>query len=460
MNLSVIILAAGQGTRMKSQHPKILHKVAGKSMLERVVNTSSTLDPTAIHVVYGHQGEEVRSELSHLDVNWIEQTERLGTGHAVQQVNSHLADDEKVLILYGDVPLISKETLEDFIKSTPEDGVGVITAVFDHPGQLGRIIRDHSGNFVGIVEFKDANNYERQIREVNSGIYVIPAKYLKEWLPLLSNDNAQQEYYLTDALAMAVKRGISVVTVIPLDNEEVLGVNDRVQLSEMERYFQDMKVQELMLAGVTVLDPARVDIRGDIMTGHDVTLDVNVILEGSVTIGNNTSIGANCIIRNSIIGPDVTIEPNSIIEDSEVAQGCSVGPFARLRPQSKLAENAKVGNFVEVKKSTIGKNSKVGHLSYIGDAQVGDDVNVGAGSITCNYDGINKHRTVIGKGSFIGSGSQLVAPVTVGEQAFIGAGSTITKDTPDGELTLSRAKQTTLQGWKRPVKKEEDSCVE
>lgn len=453
MELSVVILAAGQGTRMKSKLPKVLHKIAGKSMLEHVVNTAETLsalvNPENIHVVYGFQGEQVKQALSHLSVNWVEQKEQLGTGHAVLQVMPNISDDpnHKVLILYGDVPLISKETLEELIQSASKGGVGIITADVDDPAQLGRVVRDHSGNFLRIVEYKDASDVEKKIEEVNSGIYIIPAKYLKSWLPELSNKNTQKEYYLTDILEMAVDNGVSVATVVPNNNTEVMGVNDRVQLAELERSFQELATTQLMLQGVTMLDPTRVDIRGNITVEGDVEIDINVILEGDVILKSGSYIGPNTVIKNAYIGENVQVEANSIIENSRIEKNAHIGPFARIRPECELGENVKIGNFVEVKKSQIAKNSKVSHLSYIGDTIMGENINIGAGTITCNYDGKNKHQTLIENNVFVGSGTQLVAPVTIGEGATIGAGSTITQNASANKLALARARQIEIQDW-------------
>jgi len=452
MKLSVIILAAGQGTRMRSQQPKVLHAIAGKSMLERVVNTAQQLNPQEIFVIYGYQGNLLRARLAHLNVTWVEQKEQLGTGHAVMQATPKIPDDHRVLVLYGDVPLISQGTLEKLMAPTSKKSIGMITANLEDPAELGRIVRDQSGNFIEIVEYKDATEKQRSIHEINSGIYSFPAHNLKAWLPKLSVENAQKEYYLTDVLAMAVQEGMAVATVFPNSDHEVMGVNDRVQLSTLERYYQAIQVGNLMRQGVTMLDPARVDIRGEVLTQGDVTVDINVIFEGQVTLGRGCIIESNCIVKNSWIGDNVLIKANSMLEDSRVEADCHVGPFARLRPGTHMKTKSRVGNFVEIKKSEIGEDSKVNHLSYIGDATVGKNVNVGAGTITCNYDGVNKHQTIIGDGAFIGSGTELVAPVKVGEGAFIGAGSTITMNAPNQQLTVARARQQTIQGWQPKVK--------
>ncbi|MFN3234358.1 MAG: bifunctional UDP-N-acetylglucosamine diphosphorylase/glucosamine-1-phosphate N-acetyltransferase GlmU [Gammaproteobacteria bacterium] len=455
MKLSVVILAAGKGRRMLSDIPKPLHKLAGLSLLERVVNTAKAVQPERIYVVYGHSGNIVKDTLQGIDVTWVEQKERLGTGHAVLQAVPEIPEDHKVLILYGDVPLISENTLRDLL-DTSKEGMGVITSEFEDPNELGRIVRDHSGNFKAIVEFKDADEKTKKIREVNSGIYVVPAKYLKKWLPTLSNNNTQKEYYLTDILGMAVEHGIAVSTVLPGNNEEILGVNDRLQLVELERYIQFEQAKQLLAQGVTIMDPYRIDIRGELNSEKDVTIDVNTIFEGSVTLGSGTVIHSNVTIKNSVIGRNVSILPNCFVENAVIEDGAVVGPFARLRPDSHIKASAKVGNFVEIKKSVVGEGSKVGHLTYIGDAVIGKDVNVGAGTITCNYDGVRKHHTQIDDGAFIGSGTQLVAPVSVGKGAYIGAGSTITSDAKPKKLTLSRADQRCIESWKPPVKVEEE----
>lgn len=447
MKLSVIILAAGRGVRMKSHLPKVLHPLAGKSMLERVVNTAQQLKPEEIFVIHGYQGDLLREKLSHLNVTWVEQKEQLGTGHAVMQSAPYIPEDHRVVILYGDVPLISVETLQNLLAVAAETRVGVITAQLADPAELGRIIRDTYGNFLKIVEYKDATPKQREIAEINSGIYCFPAPYLKAWLPLISPKNAQKEYYLTDVLAIAVQQGVAVSTVSPQQDYEVMGVNDRVQLAILERYYQRLQAEKLMRHGVTMLDPARVDIRGEVTAQEDVVVDVNVVFEGKVSLGKKCFIGPNCVIKNATLGGNVIVEAHSIIEDSYVEANCHIGPFARLRPESYLKQNARVGNFVEIKKSHLGEGSKVNHLSYIGDAHVGNRVNVGAGTITCNYDGVHKHKTIIGDGAFIGSGTELVAPVNVGEGSVIGAGSTITQDTPAHELTLARVPQQVIPAW-------------
>lgn len=455
MTIQVVILAAGQGTRMNSTLPKVLHNLAGKPLLAHVVDAAFAVSAGgAPIVVHGHGGEQVMAAFREQNLKFVHQSEQAGTGHAVQQALPEVNDDSRVLILYGDVPLVTPETLQKLITETPADAVGVITAEIDHPAGYGRIKRDADGKMVGIVEEKDATEAERKITEINTGIYLVPAKHLKQWLPKLKPQNAQKEYYLTDIIPMAVADSVQITTVQPSFMEEVFGVNTRMQQAQLERAYQHQAANKLMQAGVTILDPARIDIRGTVQAGRDVVLDVNVILEGDVTLGDGTTVGANSIICNAKLGKNVTIKPHCTIEGAELADNCIVGPFARLRPGTQLADAAHVGNFVEVKKSHIGQGSKVNHLTYIGDSEIGRNVNVGAGTITCNYDGVNKHKTIIGDDAFIGSGSQLVAPVEIGEGATIGAGSTITQNAPAWQLTLTRSGQHTSSKWTRPDKKE------
>ncbi len=449
MALSIIILAAGQGTRMYSALPKVLHEIAGKPLLEHVVETATQLPEAQINVVYGHGGNMVPEQLAHLPVNWVEQREQLGTGHAVMQAMSAVTADDKVLVLYGDVPLIRAETLQRLLKM---DGVALLTVELEDASGYGRIERDEKGQISRIVEHNDASEQQRQIKEINTGIMACSAQQMATWLERLDNNNSQGEYYLTDLIEMAVADGVSVSSVCAGSEAEVLGVNDRVQLAMLEREYQQRQAQILMRAGVTVMDPARLDIRGTVTTGQDVVLDINVILEGKVVLGEGVQVGANTIIRNCTVGQGVIIKPHCVLEDAEIGNGATIGPFARIRPEARLAEGVHIGNFVEIKKSTVGKGSKINHLSYIGDSEIGSGVNIGAGTITCNYDGANKHKTIIGDNAFIGSDTQLVAPVSVGKGATIGAGSTITRDTPDHELSLSRSKQISLKGWQRPVK--------
>lgn len=453
MSLSIIILAAGKGTRMKSNKPKVMHTLGGKPLLQHVIDTAKLLNPTEMAVVCGNGADEVVPYLEAQGINTAMQTEQKGTGHAVEQAKAFFQKSEQVLVLYGDVPMIDVTTLEALINEGDKNSLKVLTALLENPTGYGRIVRDFNDKMLCITEEKDADEETKLINEVNTGIMCIPAKWLDEALAKLDNNNAQGEYYLTDLIAQAVEQGMEIDSVICEDEMEVAGVNNRVQLAELESYYQQKRATDLMMAGVTFRDPARVDIRGDITAGQDITVDINVIFEGTNTIGDNVSIGANSIIINSVIHEGAEILPNSIIENAEVGSGCAVGPYARLRPGSVLAAKAKIGNFVEVKNANIGLGSKVNHLSYIGDTDMGADVNIGAGTITCNYDGANKHRTVIGDRVFVGSDTQLVAPVTVEDGATIGAGSTIRKDAPADSLTLTKSEQKTVRGWKRPVKK-------
>ncbi len=454
MSIKTIILAAGQGTRMRSAKPKVLHKVADRALLHHVYDTSKQLDDNSIVIVYGHGGELVKQELTHLDADWVEQKQQLGTGHAVQQAESYIADDDKVLILYGDVPLLKTTSIEKLLQNVSETTIGLLTVILDDPTGYGRIVRASDGSVQKIVEEKDTNSEEKFITEGNTGIIATPGNLLKQWLSKLQNNNAQNEFYLTDIIEMAVADGIEVLANQAISQDEVLGVNDKTQLAHLERVYQQEQAQQLMTHGVTLRDPARVDVRGSFNSlGKDIEVDINVVFEGENSIGNNVSIGANCILKNAIIENNTVILANSIIEDAKVGSDSRIGPFARLRPQAELADQVHIGNFVEIKKSTVASGSKINHLSYIGDASIGSKVNVGAGTITCNYDGVNKFKTVIEDGAFIGSDTQLIAPVTVGKGATIGAGSTITKDTAEEQLTLSRAKQISISGWQRPVKK-------
>ncbi len=454
MTLQTLILAAGQGTRMRSQLPKVLHQIAGRPLLAHVYRLASSLGDNAISVIYGHGGEQVLKTLGDLPARWVEQKERLGTGHAVMQVADWIRDDATVLILYGDVPLLQQSTVQRLLHHAGEGSLGLLTILLDNPTGYGRIIRNDKGDVVSIVEEKDATPEQRAVREVNTGILAVKGGHLKRWLGRLTNDNAQKEYYLTDIIAMAVADGIYVDTTQPGEEAEVLGVNNRQQLAELERLFQARQARSLMEQGVTLRDPARFDLRGDIVQlGQDIEIDANVILEGRIELGSGVKIGPNVLIRNASIAEGVEILANSVIEDAVIGADSRIGPFARIRPETRLSAHVHVGNFVEIKKAEVGEGSKINHLSYVGDARVGSGVNVGAGTITCNYDGANKHLTVIEDGAFIGSDTQLVAPVTVGRNATIGAGSTITKDTPADTLTLSRAKQVNVEGWQRPVKK-------
>ncbi|MFP1681899.1 bifunctional UDP-N-acetylglucosamine diphosphorylase/glucosamine-1-phosphate N-acetyltransferase GlmU [Alloalcanivorax sp. C16-1] len=452
MTLAVVILAAGKGTRMKSALPKVLHPIAGRPMVQHVVDAAAALSPANTVVVYGHGGERVREAVNGERLRWAEQAEQLGTGHAVAQALPHLNEDV-VLVLYGDVPLIRPETLRDFVARVSDRSLALMTLELDDPAGYGRIVRDDRGQVTRIVEQKDASDDQKRIREINTGILACGRRFLNDSLPKLSNRNAQGEYYLTDLIAMAVDAGMDVVTEQPADAWEVDGVNDRVQLARLERVYQRVRAEALMRDGVTLLDPARLDIRGSVSTGTDVTIDVNVVLEGKVTLGEGVRIGPNCVIRDADIAAGAVIEANSVIDGAVVGEGCNVGPFARLRPGTELAAKARIGNFVETKKARIGEGSKVNHLTYIGDSRIGKGVNVGAGTITCNYDGVNKFQTVMKDGVFIGSNSSLVAPVTIGENATVGAGSVVTKDVPDNGLAVARGQQRNIENWPRPAKK-------
>ena len=454
MNLNTIILAAGQGTRMRSQLPKVLHKIGSLPLLEHVYNAARSVQQGEITVIYGHGGDKVVSFLSHLDAGWVEQKQQLGTGHAVMQVTDRIQDKDTVLILYGDVPLLKTETLNRLTKCVEKTQLAVLTVSLDDPSGYGRIVRDEAGSIEKIVEEKDASTSEKLLSEVNTGILAVDGGKLKQWLAALGNDNAQGEYYLTDIIAMAVAEGINVETTQATSADEVLGVNNRQQLAYLERIYQQQQANRLMEQGVTLRDPRRFDLRGRIdKIGQDVEIDVNVVFEGEIEIGNRVRIGANCVIKNTTIHDDVEIFANCHIEDATIGSACRVGPYSRLRPETLLAENVHVGNFVEIKKSDVSTGSKINHLSYIGDSSVGAEVNIGAGTITCNYDGANKFRTIIEDGVFVGSDTQLVAPVTIAKNSTIGAGSTITRDTPADKLSLSRAKQVSLNGWQRPKKR-------
>jgi bifunctional UDP-N-acetylglucosamine pyrophosphorylase/glucosamine-1-phosphate N-acetyltransferase len=438
---------------MRSSLPKVLHKIADRPMLEHVIDVAEHLGASDIHVVYGHGGEAVPAALSHRKVDWVLQGQQLGTGHAVTQAMPHIPPGHQVLVLYGDVPLTSIETLKSLLDTSSTSGFGLLTVALADSTGYGRIARKPDGTVASIVEHKDASPAELEIKEVNTGILAAPRDRLADWLERLDNKNSQGEYYLTDIIAMAVADGLAVNTASPIEEFEVLGVNNKRQLAELERHYQRIQAEKLMDSGVTLLDPARLDIRGEVSCGQDVYIDVNVILEGAINIGSNVSIGPNCLIKNAIISDNVTILANTVIEDAEIGASSRVGPFARLRPETRLSAETHVGNFVEIKKSELGQGSKVNHLSYVGDSRVGSKVNIGAGVITCNYDGANKHLTEIGDNVFVGSNVQLVAPVKVGDGATIGAGSTITKNVEAGTLALSRSKQISKSGWKRPTKK-------
>ena len=453
MPLSIIILAAGQGTRMRSSLPKVLQPLAGRPLLAHVVATAHELAADDVCVVYGHGGETVPEAIGDDSLRWALQAEQLGTGHAVQQAMPDTPDSNQVLILFGDVPLLTATTLHRLLDDTGPDELAVLSVDLDDPTGYGRILRDGDG-VVGIVEQKDADEAQQAIREINTGVMVCPAARLRAWLDNLGNDNAQGEYYLTDVVAMAVAEGVAVRGIKADNRTEVMGINDKKQLAEAERALQARLVDELMAAGVGFADPARVDIRGKLECGREVFIDVNAVFEGDVHLGDGVTIESNNLVRDSRLGAGTVVHANCHIEGATTGDDCEIGPFARLRPGAELASNVKIGNFVEVKKSTIAEGSKVNHLTYIGDAEIGTGVNVGAGTITCNYDGANKHKTTIGNDVFIGSGVELVAPLTIGAGATIGAGSTITKAAPEGELTVGRSRQVTIKGWTKPVKKE------
>ena len=452
---SAIILAAGKGTRMYSNLPKVLHKIGGKPMLQHVIDTVQQLNTDCINIVYGHGKSELEKSLQDQPVQLVYQAEQLGTGHAVQQAIPFIQDDEDILILYGDTPLISIETLQNLIASKPQEGIALLTVILDEPTGYGRIERK-DGKVVAIVEQKDANAEQQKITEINTGIMLVTGKLLKQWLSRLTNHNAQKEFYLTDIIAFAYQDGYEILTSHPIKQFEVEGVNNRLQLATIERHYQQHQAEQLLLAGVTLLDPARFDLRGKLTHGKDVTIDTNVIIQGEVKLGNNVFIGAGSILKNCTIADNSEISPYTVIEDSVIAEHCTIGPFARIRPGSQLDDHAHVGNFVELKKAHLGKSSKAGHLSYLGDSEIGSNVNIGAGTITCNYDGANKFKTVIADDVFVGSDSQLIAPVKIGKGATIAAGTTVTNNVNDNELVISRVKQKQLAGWKRPTKLKEE----
>ena len=469
MELSVVVLAAGQGSRMKSPLPKVLHAIGGKPMLEHVLSTATSLSPEKIIVVHGFEGEQVRQHFANLPIQWVYQKKQLGTGDAVATALPLIPKSHRVLILYGDVPLIASETLKRLLRTAPPTGVGLLTTFALDPTGLGRIIRDQNSDILRIVEEKDANEAEKQIKEVNTGIFVVPCSFLSRWLPALENNNAQKEYYLTDIILFAAKDQVQIISTSPYVPEEVLGVNDKVQQSVLERYYQNKQAKRLMEKGVWIADPARFDLRGHLEIEPDGRLDINIVLQGHNKIGHNSQIGPNCVIIDCEIADNVTILANSYLENVKISSNCTIGPFARLRPGTELAENVSIGNFVEVKNAQVGHHSKINHLSYIGDAVLGERVNIGAGTITCNYDGASKHLTHIEDEVHIGSDTQLVAPVTVKKGATIGAGATIRHEVPAGGLTVThQLKQKTDIHWQRPKKQkpiaqsteEETICVE
>lgn len=452
--LAVIILAAGAGKRMKSALPKVLQPLAGRPLLQHVLDTARTLNPAAIHVVYGHGGDAVRQAFAHEPVSWVLQATQQGTGHALMQVLPHLHADQRALILYGDVPLITTETLKALLQAAGRDGVGLLTVNASNPQGYGRVLRNAQGRVQRIVEERDATAQQRRVRECNTGVMALPVERMTHWLKRIDNRNAQGEYYLTDVVGVAVRDRIAVQPLVATDEQEVQGVNDRVQLAAAEGAWRGRQARRLMLEGATLIDPGRVDVRGTVTVGEDVVIDVNVVLEGDVKLGDGVRVGPNCLIRNAQIAAGTQVFANCVIDGAVIGPSCRIGPFARVRPEAALADHVHIGNFVEVKKARIGSRTKANHLTYLGDANIGADVNVGAGTVTCNYDGVNKSVTTIEDDVFIGSGSMLVAPVHIGAGANIGAGSTISRAAPAGQLTLARSRQVSIPGWKRPTKRE------
>jgi len=451
-DLDIVILAAGKGTRMRSERAKVLHEVAGRSMLQHVIDTASQLAPRSIAVVVGHGAEDVRASID-ADVVWVEQAQQLGTGHAVQQALNKLPNTGQVLVLYGDVPLVSEATLRACADVAVAGKTGLVTAIFDDPAQLGRIVRDASKSIIEIVEFKDADAATREICEINSGIVSAPGMQLRGWLEQVQPNNNQGEYYLTDIISMSVADEVAVIGIDAGNPAEVTGVNDRLQLAEIERIYQRREADRLMREGVTIADPDRIDIRGKVSAGQDCFVDINTVFEGDVTLGARVSVGPGAVIIDSSLGDDVAVHAHTIVEGASVARDCSLGPFARIRPGSVLDDGVKIGNFVETKKSHLGAGTKASHLAYLGDATIGRECNIGAGSVTCNYDGINKHRTSIGDDVFVGTNSTIVAPIEIADGAFLAAGSTVTSKVEAGELAVGRGKQRNIKGWVRPDKR-------
>ena len=458
MNLDIVILAAGKGTRMNSNLPKVLHRIGGDSMLGHVLSAASQLQAAKTHIVVGYGADEIRENFAdRADLQWAMQEQQLGTGHAVMQAmpGVDVSDsDKKILVLYGDVPLINFDTLSKLVQQSETNTLSILTLVTDRPTGLGRIVRDDGGKILAIVEEKDASEEQKQIKEINTGIMVISAPKLNFWLDALCNDNAQGEYYLTDVVAMAAADAdCALAAMVVNDENEVQGVNDKAQLAMLERHYQMNKADQLIEAGVLLRDPSRIDIRGELTTGSDVEIDINALFEGKVTLGNGVKVGANVCIKDSTIADNAHILPGSIIEGADIGERASVGPYARIRPGTVLKQDTKIGNFVETKNAIIGKGSKASHLAYIGDAELGENVNIGAGTIFCNYDGVSKHKTLIGNNVFIGSNSVLVAPVKLADNAFVAAGSSVNSDVPADTLAVGRAKQRNISGWKRPTKK-------
>ena len=456
MQTNVIVLAAGKGTRMRSNRAKVLHCIGGLPMISHVLKASLALQPSSVGVVLGHQADAIENHIGDMDsrIVRIDQVDQKGTGHAVQVAVAGLPDSAVTLVVYGDVPLIQQQTLEAAIASAERGNVGLVTSVFADPAQLGRIVRGTDNAIQRIVEFKDATTQEQQICEINSGILAAPTSLLKGWLDLVRPNNQQGEYYLTDIIAMAVADGVAVDGIFATSPVEVIGVNDRVQLAELERAYQQQQVHALMLAGVSFADPQRVDIRGNLTVGRDCFIDINTVFEGEVILADNVHIGPNSIISDSVLGDGVYVKPNTLVEGAVVEKACELGPFARIRPGTELGVGVKIGNFVEVKKSKLARGVKAGHLAYLGDATIGAECNIGAGTVTCNYDGTNKHPTLIGKNVFVGTNSTLVAPLNIGDEAFIAAGSTITKTVENSDLAVGRGKQRNISGWTSPAKRD------
>ena len=453
MTLSIVILAAGQGARMYSARPKVLHELAGKPLLQHVYETAAALPERRIYIVYGHGKERLPRTFAAWDARWVRQAEQLGTGHALRQALPHIAARDLVLILYGDVPLVQKASLLQLVNAARETGFSLLTAELDQPGAYGRIIRDEHNRVTAIVEAGDASAEQRRIREVNTGLMAVRAEWLQGWLPALDNHNKQREYYLTDIVARAVADGVTVKPVSAESALETLGINNRLQLAEAERHFQAGQARRLMLDGLGLADPARFDLRGELEAGRDVEIDINVIIEGRVRLGDNVRVAANCYLKDALIGDNVEILPNTLIDQAVIGAGCRIGPFARLRPDTTLADNVRIGNFVEIKKTAIGSGSKASHLSYIGDAEIGKETNIGAGVITCNYDGAEKHQTIIGDHVFVGSNAQLIAPIQIADGATVAAGATLDHPVSENALAIARAEQREIPDWKRRAKK-------
>ena len=458
MTPHVIILAAGKGSRMKSNVPKVLHFVAGEPMLHRVINTAAQLEPQHIHVVLGHGIDQIEESLSTLDgpLNTVLQAEQLGTGHAVKIALEHVPDDGVSLVLYGDVPLITHSTLAECVAAAQSGHLSIVTANFSDPAQLGRIARNDNGQIEAIVEYKDASDEQRTINEINSGILAAPTHLLRSWLNQVTPNNKQGEYYLTDIVGLAVADGVAVHGILAADENEVMGVNDRAQLAEAERLFQQRQTESLMAQGVSFADPARVDIRGTLICGIDCFIDINTVFIGDVSLGEGVTVGPGAVVEDSTLGDGVYIKPHTVIEGATIAEDCQLGPFARIRPGSHFAAGVKIGNFVETKKASLGEGAKASHLTYLGDATIGSEVNIGAGTVTCNYDGVDKHETTIGTGAFIGTNSTLVAPLAIGDDAFVAAGSTVTSTVEPESLAVGRARQRTIRKWVSPVRRKKN----